>query len=723
MVLLFLVYGLAFFLLGFAILIYPKKDSSFKLAKCLWLIAAFGISHGVNEWIDLLLLLQKTETLKTIRAFILPVSFLFLIQFATKTIVETKNNYSALKALPWVLFISWTVLTYSSADRFLMGDIWARYLLGGPGTFLTAYALAISVQEFKEPGTGFHKNLNIAAAAFFLYGVVTVIVPAAVFFPASLLNYNNFLEAIGIPVQAFRCFFALVAAYGIVRLLSAFDHETRSRTKESEKLFRIIFDNAMDGILLADIETKKFFKSNRRASQMLGHTQEELNGLPVKDIHPVETLSYVMEEFERLSNKIGSTLAKDIQVKRKDGSVFYADINSSRLTIGNKDYMMGILRDISERKAAEEKHKHHIEQLTSLRSIDKAISSSLDLRVTLEVILQYVRNQLNIDAADILLCKKHIQSLEYAAGQGFTTKALQYTRLKIGEGHAGRAALDRQTVCVSDLAETEDGFKGSMQLKEEGFVSYYGVPLIAKGSVQGVLEIFNRIRLEPDQEWLDFLHTLAGQAAIAIDNASLFENLQRTNVELTMAYDETIDGWSRALDLRDKETEGHSQRVTELTLHIAKAMGVSETEQAAMRWGALLHDIGKMGVPDRILLKPGPLDDEEKEFMRRHPVTGYEMLSPIRFLRASLDIPYCHHERWDGKGYPRGLKEEQIPLAARIFAVADIFDALCSDRPYRPAWTKQKTFEHIRSLSGNHLDPKVVEAFLKLDKTNLSRLG
>jgi putative nucleotidyltransferase with HDIG domain len=194
----------------------------------------------------------------------------------------------------------------------------------------------------------------------------------------------------------------------------------------------------------------------------------------------------------------------------------------------------------------------------------------------------------------------------------------------------------------------------------------------------------------------------------------LFESLQRSNLELSLAYDSTIEGWSRALDLRDKETEGHTQRVTKITLKLAQSFGLSEAELVQVRWGALLHDIGKMGVPDGILLKPGPLTDEEWTIMRNHPALAYEMLAPIRYLRRALDIPYCHHEKWDGSGYPQGLKGVLIPLEARIFAVVDVWDALNSDRPYRPAWEKEKVLEHIRAEAGTHFDPQVVDMFLQI---------
>jgi putative nucleotidyltransferase with HDIG domain len=220
--------------------------------------------------------------------------------------------------------------------------------------------------------------------------------------------------------------------------------------------------------------------------------------------------------------------------------------------------------------------------------------------------------------------------------------------------------------------------------------------------------------LEPDEEWLNFLEALAGQAAIAIESTTLFENLRNANEELSQAYDSTIEGWSHALDLRDKETEGHTLRVTKMTLKLAKAMGLSEAELLHIRRGALLHDIGKMGVPDPILLKAGALTDEEWIVMRKHPTYAFELLSPIAYLRPALDIPYCHHEWWDGNGYPRRLKGEEIPFAARLFTVVDVWDALCSDRPYRKGWPPDKVVAHLRAEAGTHFDPQVVEAFLKV---------
>ena len=371
--------------------------------------------------------------------------------------------------------------------------------------------------------------------------------------------------------------------------------------------------------------------------------------------------------------------------------------------------------DVAERKRAQEKIQRQLEHLTALSTIDRVIASGFDLHLNLSEILNHVTTELGIDAADILVLNSSSQMLEYNAERGFRTQAIRNRQVRMGESFAGRVAMEHQLVQIPNLRAEPVNLFLSTFLAGEEFICYYGVPLIAKGQVKGVLEVFHRAAFEPDAEWCDFLNTLAGQAAIAIENATLFESLQRSHLELTLAYDATIEGWSRALDLRDKETEGHTQRVTEMTVKLAHAFSLSEAELVQVRWGALLHDIGKLGVPDGILFKPGPLTDEEWVAMKKHPTFASEMLSPIRYLRLALDIPYSHHEKWDGTGYPHGLKGGQIPLVARIFAVVDVWDALSSDHPYRTAWTEDKVREHIRISSGTHFDPQVVEVCLKTD--------
>ncbi|MFH2038321.1 MAG: HD domain-containing phosphohydrolase, partial [Chloroflexota bacterium] len=359
-----------------------------------------------------------------------------------------------------------------------------------------------------------------------------------------------------------------------------------------------------------------------------------------------------------------------------------------------------------------EQASHRLKHIACLREIDSAIASSFDLHLSLEVILKHVIEQLEVDAVAVLVVNSSLQRLEYRGGRGFRSQAIDHMDQHLDEGQAGLSIRERRMIHIPDVAASVGSFTQSEIMKAEQFSVYIAIPLIVKGKAKGVLEIYHRSPLDPDQEWFEFLNSLAGQAALAIDNDQLYYGLQRSNIELDLAYDATIEGWSQALDLRDQETEGHSQRVTEMAVKMAQSFGIYADELRQVRWGALLHDIGKMGVPDSILLKPGPLTDEEWVVMKKHPRLAYEMLASIQYLQKALDIPYCHHEKWDGTGYPRGLTGEQIPLVARIFAVVDVWDALISDRPYREAWSEEKALKHIQEQSGIHFDPKVVKAFL-----------
>lgn len=353
------------------------------------------------------------------------------------------------------------------------------------------------------------------------------------------------------------------------------------------------------------------------------------------------------------------------------------------------------------------------QRLSALHSIDMAITSSLDLQLTLSVLLDHVVSQMGVEAAAILRFDPALHWLEFASGRGFLVPSAHPNTLRLGDTPAGQAALERRTVVIPDISEWEMPTE-SWLTPQEGFRAYFAAPLIAKGQVKGVLELYRREVFRPDDEWLEFLVTLATQAAIALDSAELFNRLQRSNEELQLAYDATIEGWSRALELRDQETKDHSRRVTEMTTELARRMGISDEEIAVYRRGVLLHDIGKMAIPDSLLLKDGPLTPEETEVMHMHPVYAYDLLRPIAYLRPSLDIPYCHHEWWDGRGYPRGLKGEDIPLSARIFAVVDVWDALCSARSYRPAWPVHKVLDYIRAHSGTQFDPRIVEPFIQM---------
>ena len=413
----------------------------------------------------------------------------------------------------------------------------------------------------------------------------------------------------------------------------------------------------------------------------------------------------------------GAPFRFDYRFIRPDGKLRYLHDDGAvvRDEQGNAVRVFGTTLDITDREKAMQERQTQVERLEALHEIDKAIAASQNLQITLDTLLRQVTRQLKVDAADILLYDPGAQTLDFTRGIGFQNHLAERISLPAGHGFAGQAILTRRRVLLNPLPENVQNKKHSL-FALEGFTLYIGLPLISKGQVKGVLEIFHRSPLALEQDWLAYLEILAGQTAIAIDNLQMLENLQRANMDLSVAYDTTIEGWSRALDLRDKETEGHSRRVMELTVRMSQAMGIHSDQLTHAYHGALLHDIGKMGVPDEILHKPSSLTPEEWVKMRRHPTLAFELLSPIPYLRHALEIPYCHHEKWDGSGYPRGLRGVQIPISARIFAVVDVWDALLSDRPYRKAWPKEKVIAYIHEQAGQHFDPEVVEMFLDVIK-------
>ncbi len=367
------------------------------------------------------------------------------------------------------------------------------------------------------------------------------------------------------------------------------------------------------------------------------------------------------------------------------------------------------LYEAAKRDAAELADR--VEHLALLNEISRGVTT-LDLQRIQQTALEKIAAHFGASQAAIALfdpvkASATVTAIEPAddPGRGLTF------RLADSPSFAAAVRQREPIVWEDNPADTSDrpllAYLRSRQIR-----SLVVAPLVVKDQVLGLIVVqLNERKLEPQE--LSLLQTMANQVATAIENAGLFDNLQHANQELALAYDTTLEGWSRALDLRDRETEGHCERVTNLTVRLGRVMGLPDAELVQVRRGALLHDIGKMGIPDAILLKPDALTPAEWTVMRRHPTYAFELLSPIAFLRPALDIPYCHHEKWDGTGYPRGLKGEEIPLAARLFAVVDVWDALRSDRPYRAGWQEERVREHIRALAGSHFDAGVASTFLE----------
>jgi HD-GYP domain-containing protein (c-di-GMP phosphodiesterase class II) len=353
-------------------------------------------------------------------------------------------------------------------------------------------------------------------------------------------------------------------------------------------------------------------------------------------------------------------------------------------------------------------------QLQTMRSVERAITSSMDLSVTLNLFLDIVVRQVRADAASVLRTDTHGREMTLAAFRGFRNSNRPQSRFRLDHSLASQAGLQRKTVFLEGKNPGDPALENQPLMKEEEFIAYSATPLIAHGRVRGILEVFHRTAPDPALVRADLLESLALQAAIAIECADSFHKLQKTRSDLAMACDSMIEGFSRAVDLHAREAEGHSLRVSELSIRTAEKMGVTPDQMPALRRGALLHDIGKIGIPDRILWKPEALSDEEWQLMRQHPKFAEQVLAPIEFLRSAMDIPKFHHEWWDGGGYPYGLSGDDIPLPARIFSVIDVWDSLQAQRPFREPWNAAATADYLRQASGRQFDPEVVRIIMQI---------
>ncbi len=367
--------------------------------------------------------------------------------------------------------------------------------------------------------------------------------------------------------------------------------------------------------------------------------------------------------------------------------------------------------------------RRNMQNLDALRQIDSAISTTLELQDTLAILLLKATEYLaeGDAAAFVALVQPETEMLCVTQSRNLSQDFDNRFMVRIGESIVGSVAQDGIPRIIADLS-TDSRVKFSDLMEKERLASLLAVPMRAEGKIIGVLALYAHHRHQFTEEEINFFVTLGGQAALAVQNAQLYErtksqaaSLAQLARELEQSYDATLVAMVAALDARDRETEGHSQRVAALTVQLAPALGIAdEKELRNLHHGALLHDIGKIGVSDAILRKPGKLTDEEWVEMKKHPGLGAEILRGIRFLESAIPIVHSHQERWNGSGYPLGLRGEAIPLWARMFAVVDVYDALISDRPYRAALPRAQAIAYIVEKRGVEFDPRVVDAFLQV---------
>jgi PAS domain S-box-containing protein len=361
------------------------------------------------------------------------------------------------------------------------------------------------------------------------------------------------------------------------------------------------------------------------------------------------------------------------------------------------------------------KIQSQIKNISFLKLISRTISTYMDFETVMRPLLGQIREILDCDAVALFLVSEDKKTLICKAKNGYMANTQINFSVPFGEVIIGTTAVEGRIVSVYDFSTIEPKSQLGILVAKENFRAQHVAPIIVGGQVKGVLEVwFRREGYKPSTEWLALFDAIANQTGLALDYNELYENLQKAYHDLESSYEATIEGWSAAMDLRDEDTEGHSLRVTNLAENLGVRLGLSDLEISQIHKGALLHDIGKIGIPDSILKKPGPLTEEEWELMRKHPKIALDMLERISYLKDSLAIPLYHHERYDGTGYPFGLKGKEVPLQARLFAIVDVFDALICDRPYRKAWERRKIIDYLKEQKGQQFDPEIVDAFLAM---------
>jgi PAS domain S-box-containing protein len=487
---------------------------------------------------------------------------------------------------------------------------------------------------------------------------------------------------------------------------------------ESEERYRSIGGVAFEGIMIE--RNGIILDANRKFAEIFGYADpQEVIGKNGLDFLLAPESSAKVQA--RLMVQPG--IIYDVFGIRKDGTTFQGETQSREIIYRGKPAWGVTMRDVTDRIAVAAELRRLNRALQTISKCNEALVRSVNEQ---ELLVEICRNIVEIGEYP-LAC---IDLVDPGNHSGYCNEANQFSQaggqtMRSGweniPGMIGMVMAKHQPIFINLLSELQGEQTIGQFLKPGTCRSLAAIPLYYEETFFGVLSIFSGYENAFDPDEIRLITEMASDLSYGLltqrvraDRKAFLDILQATNQELERSYDATLEGWSGALELRERDTAGHSQRVVEMTLAIARAMAVPESELIHIRRGALLHDIGKMGIPDRILLKPGPLTSDEWRTMRHHPLYAQKLLHGIAYLQPAFDIPYYHHERWDGQGYPNKLAGERIPIAARIFAVVDVWDALTSDRPYRLAWTADEALHYIVDQSGKQFDPLVVVEFTKI---------
>jgi len=480
--------------------------------------------------------------------------------------------------------------------------------------------------------------------------------------------------------------------------------KAEERIELSEKKYRELFKSNRDGILIFtsshDGTFSTFREVNDAAPAMLGYTPQELLTLTPLDLEPIVSDEQLAARHQELETKEIS----DYQTvyRCKSGQFIDVEVSSQKIVYDGKPAIMHIIHDITDRRQRE----HELQAIASLSS---ALRTASGLKEMLPVIVNEIANLINCDCETIEIIDPQSGDAVVEAAYGMWEKLIGQ-RQKSGTGMNAVIGATRQPFLTSNLEKDARAFYH--EWARYGIIGCAGLPMVAQEKLIGFIWIGRKSEISRKE--LRLISAVTDIAANAIYRSTLHEQTQKTAAELAEAYETTLEGWAQALELREHETAGHSKRVIKYTVSLAKAFGYNGKDLINIRRGASLHDIGKMGIPDEILLKKGPLTAQEWKVMRKHPIYAYRLLSRIPYLTPALDIPYYHHEKWDGTGYPNGLKGTEIPLPARIFSVIDVWDALSSNRPYRKAWPPDQVVQYLKDQAGKQFDPDIVNTFINL---------
>ncbi len=585
-----------------------------------------------------------------------------------------------------------------------------------PGQSLGWIVIFLEEQEIQALfNEAIQKNILVAALLIIVLGGISLFLANNITYVFRTLEKDAHHIAVGDYKQTFSKNLETSNDPHIISLVYSFNQmktaiQTREKTiRESEKKYRVLVETMGEGLVMVN-QFNLITYVNPKICELLGFSKLEMLN------HNIEQY-FESGEFQNIKETILTPEAKlkpsyESNLLKANGEYLPVLISPQRLSDeqGTISGILAVITDNSVRKNNELMLKRRLKELDGLRQIDMAILEKSSLPDVIETVLEQVKQRLYADTAVIYIFDQESQAFNFSGGF-LLEKSINYNFQIPVEKILSRLSQNDSGIYHQENIKE---FILCDQIKDLNLNSLFTVPIQIKGQIKGFIEIgfIKDIRL--NEEWKGYLNAIVTQTAVGIDKIELLKNLQARNRDLRQAYDSAIMGWAKALELRDEETQGHSDRVVKLSLKLAKNYGFEGEELDNFRKGALLHDIGKMGIPDTILLKPGPLDDEEWKIMKKHPELAYNLLSGIPFLKDAVEIPYYHHERWDGSGYPHKLKGKDIPLSARIFAVVDVWDALTNDRPYRPAWSFDKAIEYLKENSEILFDPEIVPQFIKL---------